>query len=114
MSSLIGAIVVFLGNALALKIAAGAMGASATKNTYPRALSVAFWLLVASFLIGFVPIVSGLLYAMVWIGAIMMVYELSFLRSVGVAIAQFAVKIALLLLLKLVGLSTAWIEVPIL
>ncbi|MFW5965903.1 MAG: hypothetical protein ACOCV2_00225 [Persicimonas sp.] len=112
MSSLIGAIIVFLGNALALKIAAGAMGASANKNTYTRALSIAFWLLIASFLIGFVPIVSGLLYAMVWVGVIMTVYELSFLRSVGVAIAQFAVKIALLLILKLVGLSTAWVEVP--
>lgn len=113
MSSLIGGIILFFGNALALKIAAGAMGASSTKNTYRRALTVAFWLMIAHLVIGFVPLVSLPLYAIVWVGAVMAVYELSFWRSLGVAVVHFGVKMGLVFLLKLIGLSPSWVDLPV-
>ncbi|MFP4600483.1 MAG: hypothetical protein ACLFVJ_19670 [Persicimonas sp.] len=108
MSSLIFAIVTFFLHALVLKIAAGAMGAPRAKNTYPRALKVAFGLSVAGFLLGFIPIVSLPLYGILWIAVIMSVYDLGFMRSIGVAFVQVGLKLLLALLLKLFGFSVTF------
>jgi hypothetical protein len=107
MSSLIIGIATFVLHAFVLKLAVGTMGAPQHKNTLSKALTVAFGLSVAGFLIGFVPLVSWPLYALLWVAVIATVYEIGIMRSIGVAVLQVVLKLVIWLLLKLVGLPLA-------
>lgn len=107
MTSLLFGIALFFLHALVLKLAVGVMGAPREKNSYSKALTIAFALSVVGFLLGFVPLVSWLLYGVVWLGVIMSAYDLGFMRSIGVAFTQVGLKIVLWFLLKLFGVSVA-------
>ena len=110
MSTLILGILSFFVQAFALKLAVGAMGAPRAKNTYSTAMTVAFGLNLAGFLLGFIPFVGWLVYLVLWFAVIMSVYDLGFWRSIGVAVLQVVLKLAIGLLLKILGLGASSVD----
>lgn len=107
MTTLFFGILTFFLHALVLKIAVGTMGVPASRNTYSKALSIAFALSLAGFLIGFIPLVSWLIYAVLWIAVIMSAYDLGLFKSLGVAVVQVGLKIVVWMLLKLFTFDVA-------
>ena len=102
--SLIYVISKFFVHALALKFSAGALGASSLKNTYGRALKLSGAFVLLHFLLGFVPLIGGLLYLTAWCALVMKTYKFSLLKSVGVALLQGVLGWVLLWVLKAIGL----------
>lgn len=107
MSHLLLSLLSFLLHAFVLKVAVGAMGAPDHKNTYSKALWVAFGLNVAGFVLGWFGIMGAIIYLVLWFAVIMSTYTLGFLRSTGVAIVQVVLKFALGIVLSLLGLEIA-------
>jgi hypothetical protein len=111
MSTLIIGIVTFFLHALVLKLAVGTMGVPQAKNPYPKALSIAFGLTLAGFVIGFIPLISWFIYALVWLGVIMAAYDLGFVKSLGVAIMLIVLKVMVWIVLALFGLGVDFSEI---
>lgn len=103
-SSFVFAIVSFLLHVLTLKLAAGTMGVPRAHNRYSRALAVVLGLSVLGFVLGLIPVLGWLLYPLVWVVVVKSAYDLSVLKSVGVALVQVALKIGLWLVFKLFGI----------
>jgi hypothetical protein len=104
-------IVTFFLHALVLKFAVGTMGVPRTKNTISKALSIAFGLTLAGLVISFIPFVSWLIYAVVWMGVIMSAYDIGFVKSLGVAVMQIVLKVVVWIVLALFGVSVAFSDV---
>lgn len=105
MSTLVLGIATFFLHVLTLKLAVSTMGVPRSKNRYTKALYVVLGLSVAAFIVGFIPLISWLLYSVLWIVVVMSSYNLGFFKSVCVAVIQVGLKIALWLLLKLMGIN---------
>ncbi len=107
MTPLIFAIVGFLLQAMALKIAVGLLGQSAAENRFSKAIGVALMLTVAGWILGFAPFGLGyIMYPLLWLGVIMAVYGIGFFRSLGVAVLQVGVKMAIGFVLSLIGFQS--------
>jgi hypothetical protein len=104
-------IVTFFLHALVLKLAVGTMGVPQTKNTYSKAMSIAFGLTLAGFVISFIPLLSWPIYAVLWMGVIMSAYDLGFFKSLGVAVMQIVLKVVVWIVLALFGVSVAFGDV---
>lgn len=102
-STFIFAIVSFLLHVLTLKLAAGSMGVPRANNQYLKALMVVLGLSLAGFVLGLVPILGWLLYPLVWVVVVKSAYDLSFAKSLGVALVQVVLKLGLWLIFKLFG-----------
>ncbi len=107
MTSFILGIVGFLLQAMALKVALGLLGQSAAENKFSKAIGVALMLTVAGWFLGFAPFGVGyVLYPLLWLGVIMGVYGIGFFRSLGVAVLQVGVKMAIGFVLSLIGFQS--------
>ena len=107
MSHLLLSLLSFLLQAFVLKVAVGAMGAPERKNTYAKALWVAFALNAAGFVLGWFGIMGAIVYLILWFAVIMSTYALGLFRSIGVAVVQVVLKFALGIILSLLGLEIA-------
>lgn len=107
MSTIIVVVVSLFVQALALKVAVGAMGAQKGTNTYVTALGVALGLNLSWFVLQFVPLFGWLVYAILWFGVIMGVYKIGFLRSLGAAFLAVMIRLLIGLIFWLVGLGPA-------
>ncbi len=104
MSTLIFGIVSFFLHALVLKLAIATMGVPHAKNSYTKALGIAFALSVAGLLVGCIPVASYLIYGVLWMAVIMSAYDLGVFKSLGVAIVQVGLKVVLWLIFKAFGI----------
>lgn len=106
MSFLIGILLGFAGfflSALALKMALGLLGQPAHENKYGTAVTVAGLLSISSVLLSFTPFFIGwFVYPLLWLVLVKGVYKISFLKSLGVAVLQVAIRGGLMWLLKLI------------
>ncbi len=107
--SLIYAALSFIVHAIGLKLSVDVLGNRFTENNFGLALRLSAGLALAHFALGFVPFVGGLIYLALWCAAVMKLYKLSLMRSVGVAVVQFFISLVLFGLLKLIGLDVSWI-----
>lgn len=107
MSTIFVFILGFLIQATALKTALSLVGQTRAQNKFSTALGVSLLLSVALFFTGLVPFFGGLLKPLVWLLLVMLIYRIGFLKSLGVALIQALVQIALKLLLGLIGLTIA-------
>lgn len=105
MNLLFMGIITFLLHVLALKLAVSTMGVTGKDNRYIKALMVVVGLNLLGIFTGFIPLFSWPIYAALWVIVVMSAYRLSFIKSIGVAVMQVGIKIAIWALLKLVGMS---------
>lgn len=103
MSSIILAVVSFFLQAFALKLALGVMGQPSHQNKYGTAIRVAATLALAGFLLGFIPLVGWLVYAILWLLVVRSVYGIGLTKSVGVAVLQVVIRLVLSGILALIG-----------
>ena len=104
MGSLVLGVVSFLLQALALKVALGAMGQPESRNEYTTALTVSAGLSLAGFVLSSIWIVGGLLYLVFWVLVVMNVYELKFTKALAVGVLQYILRWMLHLVLGAVGM----------
>lgn len=105
MSAIIGIIISFFVQALALKLALGVLGQPSAQNKYTTALGVCGGLTLASIVVGSVPFFGWLLVPVMWIAIVMGVYHIGFLKSVGVAVLQVILKMMITLILAILGIK---------
>lgn len=105
MSAIIGIIISFFVQALALKLALGVLGQPSAQNKYSTALGVSGGLTLTSIVVGAVPFFGWLLVPVMWIAIVMGVYHIGFLKSLGVAVLQVLLKFVITLILAIFGIK---------
>jgi hypothetical protein len=104
MSWLIYGIVSFLVQALALKLAVGAVS-DGEDNSYGTAIGISLLFTVLGAFLSFIPIVGYIAYLVIWIGVVASVYKIGVLRSVLVAILQTLVHALIAFGLRLININ---------
>lgn len=107
MSSILSFLIAFAIQAVALKLSLSMLGYKGASNTLGNALGIVLFMNVAVLVVSFVPIFSLLLKPLVIVLVIMAFYKTSLLKSVGAALLQVGLQIAIKWLLALIGLSLA-------
>lgn len=101
------AVVKFLLQALALKLAVGVVKPYEVENQYMTALTVAGGVALVGLVTGFIPWIGWLVYLVAWCAIMMTTYKLTLMRSLVVALMQLMIASGLTLLAKWVGLLDA-------
>lgn len=91
--------------ALALKLSLSFFGQNASENRFSRAFGVTLLLSVALFVLGWIPLFGWFLKPLFWLVAIMVVYRIGFMKTLGVAIVQLLIQAVLKWLLAIVGIG---------
>ena len=101
------AVVKFLLQALALKLAVGVVKPYEVENQYMTALTVAGGVALVGLVTGFIPWIGWLVYLVAWCAFMMTTYKLTLMRSLVVALMQLMIASGVTLLAKWVGLLDA-------
>lgn len=107
MSTILFFILSFIIQAIALKLSLSVLGQASAQNKFGTAIGVVAVLNIALLVTSFVPVVGWMLKPLVWLLVIMAVYRTGFFKSIGVAVIQLVIQLALKWILALIGLSVA-------